>query len=91
MKIAEDNAKKAKFSKTSVVSKVESRGGYVNFFFNYPKFSKLVLADLNKKINLGKGKNVMLECSQPNPVHPIHVGHFLVGRLLSAVRESESQ
>jgi len=73
--IAVDLAKKMKIPKSSVVSKVEARAGYVNFFFDYQKFSKIVLADLNKKMNAGKGGKVMVEYSQPNPVHPMHIGH----------------
>lgn len=73
--IASEIAKKIRVPKNSVVSRVESRAGYVNFFYDYQKFSKIVLSDLNKKISLGKGKKVMIEYSQPNPVHPMHIGH----------------
>jgi arginyl-tRNA synthetase len=75
VQIAEEIAKKIKIPKNSIVSKIESKSGYVNFFFNYPKFSKLVLSGYKKKIDIGKGKKVMVEYSQPNPVHPIHIGH----------------
>lgn len=75
MEIASDIAKKAKIPKGSLVSKIEAKGGYVNFFFDYPKFAAMVLKDLDKKIDIGKGERVMVEYSQPNPVHPMHVGH----------------
>lgn len=73
--IAADLASKIKIPASSVVSKVEARSGYVNFFFDYAKFSRVVLKEVGKKINIGKGKKVMVEYSQPNPVHPIHIGH----------------
>ncbi len=73
--IARDVSKKIKLPKDFVISKTEARGGYINFFFNYQKFSKIVLTDLGKKIDIGKGRKVMVEYSQPNPVHPMHVGH----------------
>lgn len=75
IKIAQDLARKIKIPKNSVVSKVETSGAYVNFSFDYKKFSKLVLKDLEKKINIGKNAKVMVEYSQPNPVHPMHIGH----------------
>lgn len=74
-KIAEEIARKIKIPRGSPVSRAEAIGGYVNFFFNYPKFSGLVISDLQKKINSGKGAKAMVEYSQPNPVHPMHVGH----------------
>lgn len=74
MQIADELAKKIRLPKGSVVQKVESRGGYVNFFFDYTKFSKIVLGDLEKKVNIGKKEKVMVEYSSPNPVHPMHVG-----------------
>ena len=75
MDIAENLAKKIKLPKGSVVSKVEARAGYINFYFDYSKFSKIVLKELDKKNDFGKGARVMIEYSQPNPVHPMHIGH----------------
>ncbi len=73
--IATDLVSKIKVPENSVVSRVEARGGYVNFFFDYTKFSKIVLGSLGKKISIGKNQKVMVEYSQPNPVHPMHIGH----------------
>lgn len=75
IQIAEEVVKKIKIPKSSVVAKVDHKSGYVNFFFDYSKFSKLVLKSYSNKINMGKGSRVMVEYSQPNPVHPIHIGH----------------
>ncbi|MFH8080456.1 MAG: arginine--tRNA ligase [Candidatus Aenigmatarchaeota archaeon] len=63
------------------VEKVESRDGYVNFFLDYKKIAKKVLEEVMSmkekygSSNIGKGKRVMVEFSQPNPVHPMHIGH----------------
>lgn len=73
--IAVDLAEKMTILEDSVVYKAEARSGYVNFFFDYEKFSKIVLKSLGKKIDIGKKKKVIVEYSQPNPVHPIHIGH----------------
>jgi arginyl-tRNA synthetase len=78
--IAEEISKKIKL-KDSLISKVEAKGGYVNFFFNWEKISRKILKEiLTKKENfgkskIGKGKKVLVEFSQPNPVHPMHIGH----------------
>jgi arginyl-tRNA synthetase len=75
--IAEEIAKKIKIPKGSLISKVEAKAGYVNFFLDWEKFSEKFLKKVKKgiKLNLGKGKKVMVEYSQPNPIHPMHIGH----------------
>jgi len=81
MEIAEGIVPQIKIKKGSIISKVESRAGYINFFFNYAILSKMTLKNiLTKKEkfgqkNIGKRRNVMIEFSQPNPVHPMHIGH----------------
>jgi arginyl-tRNA synthetase len=72
--IAKDIVAKAKIPKSSLVSKMEARGGYVNFHFNYARFSEIVLYSLEKKRKSIGGKRVMIEYSSPNPVHPMHIG-----------------
>ncbi|MCS7105815.1 MAG: arginine--tRNA ligase [Candidatus Aenigmarchaeota archaeon] len=75
--IAEELVKKIKIPKRSFIKKVEAKSGYINFFFNWEKISEKVLKEIQKgiKITEGKGKRVMVEHSQPNPVHPMHIGH----------------
>jgi len=79
--IAEETVKKIKIPKGSPITKVEAKAGYINFFFDYSKLSKSILKEiLTKKqkfgsSKIGKGKRVMVEHSQPNPVHPMHIGH----------------
>lgn len=79
--IAEEVVKKIKIPKGSLITKIEAKAGYINFFFNYSKLSGSVLKEiLSKKekfgsSSAGKRKKVMVEHSQPNPVHPMHIGH----------------
>jgi arginyl-tRNA synthetase len=79
--IAEEICNKIKLPKDSLVTKVEAKSGYVNFFFDWKKISEKILKEiLAKKENfgkskIGKAKKVLIEYSQPNPVHPMHIGH----------------
>ena len=93
--IAQDIAKKIKLGKKSLISKVEAKGAYVNFFFNYSVLSKIVLNDIikkNEKYGTGKIKNktAVIDFSSPNPAHPIHVGSArstFIGESLSRILE----
>lgn len=73
VQIASDLVSKIKIPKTSIVSRVETKGAYINFFFDYEKFSSAVIKSLSKKPKASK--KVMIEYSSPNPIHPIHIGH----------------
>jgi len=75
VEIAKNIASKIK-TKDTIFTKVEARGPYVNIFFDWEKISEKILKQMLKfKMDLGKGKKVMVEYSQPNPVHPMHIGH----------------
>lgn len=81
VKISEEIIKEIKVPKDSLVKKIESKGGYINFFLNYEKIGE----DLLKKVlkenekygsgDFGKGQEVMVEYSAPNPNKPLHIGH----------------
>ncbi len=79
--MAGEISRKIKILKGSLVKKLEARAGYVNFFFDWKKIAEKVLKEiLAEKENfgrgkIGRGKNVLIEYSQPNPVHPMHIGH----------------
>jgi len=81
LQIADEIISKIKITKDSLISRVQSRAGYINFFYNYPFLSKIVLRHIlteKEKFGLnkiGKQKKIMVEFSQPNPVHPMHIGH----------------
>lgn len=79
--IAEDIAKKIKLPKLSLISKVEAKGGYVNFFFNYEKLAKIVLKEIILKKekygqSAGKKETIMVEFAHPNTHKGLHIGHF---------------
>jgi arginyl-tRNA synthetase len=79
--IANELVSKIKIPKGSIISKVDAKAGYINFFFDYSAISKFILKKIIEerdnfgKSNVGKEKKVMVEYSQPNPVHPMHIGH----------------
>jgi arginyl-tRNA synthetase len=73
--IAKDVVKKIKISKHPLILKVEARNGYVNFFFYWEKIAEIVLKRLFKRKIGVKKEKVLIEYSQPNPVHSMHVGH----------------
>lgn len=94
LEIANEIVKKIKYGKS--IEKVEAKNGYVNFFLNYEIVGENVLKEVIKsnedygKSRLGKGKKIMVEFSQPNPVHPMHIGHArttLIGDVLSNLFE----
>jgi arginyl-tRNA synthetase len=80
--IAEGLVKRIKLPKGSFISKIEQRGGYVNFFFDYVKVSEVVLKEvLSKKeeygrSDIGKGKRILVEFAHPNTHKGLHIGHF---------------
>ncbi|TAL48100.1 arginine--tRNA ligase [archaeon] len=75
--IANDIVKSIQVSKHPLLLKVEARGPYVNFFLYWEKIAEKIITQilLKKKIDIGGKKKVMVEYSQPNPVHPMHIGH----------------
>jgi arginyl-tRNA synthetase len=93
--IAADVAKKIAIPKNSLVGKVEAKGPYINFFINQEAFSKTVLEEAEDKkyghSDVGKGKHVLFEYSEPNPNKPLHVGHLrntLLGMAVSNLLEA---
>lgn len=77
VEIAQDLSKKTK--KRKWISKVEARGGYVNFFIDDDLLIKETLNNILKlKENYGhlekKDKKVIIEHTSANPNGPLHVG-----------------
>lgn len=66
---------KIRLTGDSAIQKVEARGGYVNFFFNYEKFAERVLLSASKKQLAQQRERILVEFSNPNPVHSMHIGH----------------
>ena len=79
--IAEELVRKIKIPEDSLISKVEAKAGYINFFFDWERISEKVLKEILEKgekygsSKIGENKRVMVEYSAPNPVHPMHIGH----------------
>jgi len=80
--IAEDIVRKIKPSKNSIISKIEAKGGYVNFFLDYKKIAGIILKEILKKkekygqFDTDKRKNLMVEFAHPNTHKGLHIGHF---------------
>lgn len=70
------------FQKSSLLKKVENAGGYVNFYLDTNLLSTEVIKEvLDKKsdfgrMDIGNGKNVIVEFSSPNIAKPFHIGHI---------------
>lgn len=74
-----------------IIEKIEVLGGYLNFYISKEILIKEVLEEIDKKkeeygkVNIGKGKNVIVEYSSPNIAKPFHIGHLrttLIGNSL---------
>ncbi len=79
--ITEQITSQIKVPDDSVIKKVETKAGYVNFFLNYDKIAESLLETILKESEnygsstLGKEKKIMIEYSAPNPNKPLHIGH----------------
>src|SRR3989344_2367531 len=67
--------------KISGVSRIESAGGFVNFFVT-PEYLHEALLNISSHKDYGtgdslKGKTVMVEFTDPNPFKLFHIGHLM--------------
>lgn len=66
--------------KFSLVKKIDSSGGYINFHLDYAKFNKLTLESINQLgqeyglLKTDKPLSMIIEHTSVNPLHPIHIG-----------------
>ncbi|WP_300409209.1 arginine--tRNA ligase [Lagierella sp.] len=62
--------------------KIETKGAYLNFFIDKGQLAKTIIDEsLDKKedfgkVDIGEGKNVIVEYSSPNIAKPFHIGHI---------------
>ncbi|MHA1902417.1 MAG: arginine--tRNA ligase [Candidatus Thorarchaeota archaeon] len=67
--------------KDSMIDRVESKGPYINLFYNRGEFANLTIESVNSfesefgKTDQFKGKKAMIESPAVNPSKPWHIGH----------------
>ena len=82
-----------KIEKPTFIEKIESKNGYINFFFNYQEIAKHFLKKVIEKEKYCKKngkKKVVIDYSCPNPGKPMHIGHIrstIIGDCLARVFE----
>lgn len=75
------NGQLSKREEIKILEKVESKGPYVNFYFNSSELAKQVLRTIEKdkeygKNQSGRGKKIMVEFAHPNTHKAFHIGHL---------------
>ncbi|RLG45662.1 MAG: arginine--tRNA ligase [Thermoproteota archaeon] len=81
-KDAKDMASKvvSKIEKISYIYKIEAVGGFINFRINWKDYSRYVIRlamDKNYgKLDIGRGKTVVVDFSSPNVARPFMVSHL---------------
>jgi len=82
--------------KSTLLEKLTSTGGYVNFHANFPKFSSLTLESIRQLgsaygfAKTEKPVKIIVEHTSVNPLHPIHIGQArnpMIGDALARILE----
>jgi len=67
--------------KYPLIKEVKAVNGYINFFMNLDKIALLTFEEISRKgdeygkIDIGKGKKVLIEHTNANPNKALHIGH----------------
>ena len=95
--LAEQLAKAIERWGFSLVEKVSSTSGYVNFHLNFTKFNELTLESIKHLgaeygfIKTDKPASIIVEHTSVNPLHPIHIGQArnpMLGDALARILEA---
>ena len=85
----------AKLPKPKSIEKINTVGGYVNFYFNKKLFSNNLSKEAFGKNygtnESGKGKKIVIEMSSPNIAKPFGIGHLrstVIGESLSRIYQA---
>ncbi len=95
VKIAEELAQDISKKAIKELEKVESAGGFINFYLSKEFFKGVIEDVLNKKKNWGsneffKGKKIIIEYTDPNLFKEFHIGHLMgnvIGESISRIIE----
>ncbi len=88
--IAEELKEKINLN-NDILEKMETAGGYLNFYINKKTLIKNTISEVEEKkeeygrSDIGNGKIVLVEYSSPNIAKPFHIGHLrntLIGHTL---------
>ena len=94
MQIAEDLKQLVKPSE--YIDKMESIAGYLNFYLNKEKISKIVIEEILEgkedcfKSSIGKGKTICIDYSSVNLAKYMHIGHLkntIIGESIARICE----
>ena len=67
---------------SDLFEKIETQSAYINFFINKNVLAEDILEEAKErqtdfgKVDIGKGRNVVVEYSSPNIAKPFHIGHI---------------
>jgi len=82
--IAKELAEKLKIK---FIKKIEAIGPYINFYVDWPIFTKELFNSINEKYGSWNEKEtVIMDVFQPNPFKPFHIGHIRNAVLGESIR-----
>lgn len=78
--IADEIVSKLTKNKPKYIARVESKNGYINFYFDYKKIAEEFIGNILRKREIQRQnkrkEKVVIDFSCPNPGKPMHIGHI---------------